>query len=115
MTEYHTPGKTTVTPDVLLTIARMTALEVEGVNRMAPVKAGGVRGIFGRGSDGVLIDVEENIVGIDLYLVVDEGVNIRETGRIVQQRVARAIAEMTGMEVARVNVHIEDINYPAEV
>jgi uncharacterized alkaline shock family protein YloU len=40
MTEYRSAGKTTLTPDVLLTIARMAALEVEGVKCMAPVKGG---------------------------------------------------------------------------
>jgi len=113
MTEYHTPGKTTVTPEVLLTIARMTALEVEGVSRMAPVKAKGVNGLFTRG-DGVLIETEDNLVVVDIHLVVEDGVNIREVSRTVQAHVARAIAEMTGMEVTRVNVHIEDINYPPE-
>ena len=115
MTEYRTPGKTTVTPDVLLTIARMTALEVEGISRMVPVKAKGVSGLLSRTAEGVLIEIEDNVVVVDIYLVVEDGVNIRETSRTVQTRVARAIAEMTGMEVARVNVHIEDIDYPPEV
>lgn len=113
MSEYYTPGKTTVTPDVLLTIARMAALEVEGVSRMVPVR-GGVKGLFGRASEGVLIEVEDGIVGVDLHLALEDGVNIRETSRTVQQRVARALSEMTGMEVGRVNVHIEDIIFPAE-
>ncbi|KAF0108000.1 MAG: hypothetical protein FD146_1298 [Anaerolineaceae bacterium] len=114
MTEYRTPGKTTLTPDVLLTIARMAALEVEGVSRMIPVK-GGVKSLFGRASDGVLIEIEDGIVLLDLHLALEDGVNMRETSRTVQQRVARAISEMTGMEVGRVNVHIEDINFPSEV
>jgi uncharacterized alkaline shock family protein YloU len=40
MTDYHSTGKITLTPDVLLTIARMAALEVEGVKCMAPIKGG---------------------------------------------------------------------------
>jgi uncharacterized alkaline shock family protein YloU len=114
MTEYRTPGKTTLTPDVLLTIARMAALEVEGVSHMTPVKSG-VQGLFGRGGEGVQIEVEDGIVLVDLHLALEDGVNMRETSRTVQQRVARAISEMTGMEVGRVNVHIEDINFSSEV
>jgi uncharacterized alkaline shock family protein YloU len=113
MTEYRTPGKTTLTPDVLLTIARMAALEVEGVSRMAPVK-GGVKGLLKRSSEGVQLEIEENIVLADLYLVLEDGVNMREISRMVQQRVARSISEMTGMEVGRVDIHIEDINYQSE-
>jgi uncharacterized alkaline shock family protein YloU len=113
MTEYRSVGKTTLTSDVLLTIARMAALEVEGVNRMAPVK-GGVNSLLGRGPEGVRMVVEDNNVFVDLHLVLDEDVNIREVSRTVQQTVARAVAEMTGLEVGHVNIHIEDIEYHAE-
>lgn len=109
MTEYRSAGKTTLTPDVLLTIARMAALEVEGVSRMAPVR-GGVNSLLGRGYDGVRMVVEDNTVFVDLHLVLSEEVNIREVSRMVQLKVARAIAEMTGLEIGLVNIHIEDID-----
>ncbi len=113
MTDYRSAGKTTLTPDVLLTIARMAALEVEGVKRMAPVR-GGVNSLFGRGNEGIRMVVEDSNVLVDLYLVLDSDINIREVSRTVQQMVARAIAEMTGLEVGHVNIHIEDIEYKAE-
>ena len=113
MADTHSSGKTTLTPDVLLTIARMAALEVEGVKRMAPVK-GGVNSLFGRGFEGVRIVVEDSNVFVDLYLVLDSDVNIREVSRTIQLTVARALSEMTGLEVGHVNIHIEDIDYKAE-
>ena len=111
--EYRSPGKTTLTPDVLLTIARMAALEVDGISHMAPVK-GGVNNLFTRGHDGVQIVVEDGVVRVDLFLVVAKDVNIREVGRTVQHTVARAISEMTGLDVGHVNIHIEDIEYTTE-
>ncbi len=113
MTDYRSAGKITLTPDVLLTIARMAALEVEGVKCMAQVK-GGVNNLLKGGSDGVRMTVEDNIVLVELYLVLNSDVNIREVSRTVQQTVARAIAEMTGLEVGHVNIHIEDIDYKTE-
>jgi uncharacterized alkaline shock family protein YloU len=114
MADYHSStGKITLTPDVLLTIARMAALEVEGVKCMAPVK-GGMNNLFRGGTEGVRMAVEENIVFVELYLVLESDVNIREVSRTVQQTVTRAIVEMTGLEVGHVNIHIEDIDYKAE-
>ncbi len=111
MTKKDTPGKTTVSPDVLVTIARLSTLTVPGVSRMAPVP-GGVNRLFRRGSgDGVRIEIEENTVFADLYFVVKQDVNIREVSRNVQKQVARAIQEMVGMEIGHVNIHIEDIDY----
>lgn len=105
------PGKTTVAPDVLVTIARMSALSVPGVSRMAQV-TGGVNRLFRRGTnDGVRIEVEENVVVASLYLILKKDVNIREVSRNVQQQVARALQEMVGMEVGEVEIHIEDIDY----
>jgi uncharacterized alkaline shock family protein YloU len=51
---------------------------------------------------------------VDLYLVLEKDVNIREASRTIQHKVARSIAEMTGLEVGHVNIHIEDIQYPSE-
>ena len=107
------PGKTTLAPEVLVTIARMAALGVEGVSRMAA--APGVNRLFKRPeAEGVEASVEDGAVYIELYLVLKFDVNVREVGRNVQQAVARAVSEMIGMDVGHVNIHIEDIDYPAE-
>lgn len=109
--EDKTNGKTLIAPSVLVTIARLTALGIPGVADMAPIP-GGVDRIFRRGSgDGVRIEVENNSVSVDLYLILKDGVNVRDVGRKVQAAVARAIEEMVGMSAARIDVHIEDIAY----
>jgi uncharacterized alkaline shock family protein YloU len=111
--DYLSAGKTTLTPDVFMTIARMSALEVEGVHDMAPVK-GGVKEILKHGNNGVRMSVEDNNVFLDLFLILDAEVNIREVSRKVQLTVARAITEMTGLDASHVNIHIEDIYYKPE-
>ena len=112
MTEYNRPpGKTTVSPEVLTSIARMAVLSVPGVSKLAPVP-GGVDRIFRRGADeGVRITVHENTVLADIYIIVKDDVNMREVGRNVQQQVVRAIQEMVAMDVAQVDIHIENITY----
>jgi uncharacterized alkaline shock family protein YloU len=67
---------------------------------------------FKRGiHDGVRIEVEDNVIIADLYLVLKKDVNIREVSRNVQGQVARALEEMVGMEVGEIEVHIEDMDY----
>ena len=109
MTQHQ--GKTTIAPDVLVTIARLSALSVPGVSHMAQV-TGGVNRLFKRGvHDGVRIEVEDNVIVVNLYLVLHKDVNIREVSRNVQGQVARALQEMVGMDVGEVEIHIEDIDY----
>jgi len=112
--EEHKTGKTTVAPDVLVTIAKMSALSVPGVSRMADV-SGGVNRLFKRGvHDGVRIEVEDNVVAANLYLILKKDVNIREVSRNVQAQVARAIQEMIGMDIGSIDIHIEDVEYEEE-
>jgi uncharacterized alkaline shock family protein YloU len=108
------PGKTTVSPDVLVEIARMATLKVEGVSAMAPV-SGGVNRLFRRGIvDGVRITIEEDTVYADLYVILKNDVNIRNVSRTIQQEVSRAIQETVGMDIGKVNIHIEDIAFETE-
>jgi uncharacterized alkaline shock family protein YloU len=107
-------GRTTIAPDALLTIARLSALSTPGVARTSPVP-GGVNRLLRRGmEDGVRIEVREHSVSVDLYLVIEHGHNVRDVSRAVQAAVARAMGEMVGMEVTAVNIHIEDIAYPEQ-
>ena len=111
MSDSTSPTKTTIAPDVLVTIARLSALSVPGVSRMAQV-TGGVNRLFKRGlQDGVRIEVKDNILAADLYLILKRDVNIREVSRNVQGQVARALQEMVGMDIGRIEIHIEDIDY----
>jgi uncharacterized alkaline shock family protein YloU len=98
----------------MLTIAQLTTLNVPGVSAMSNVP-GGVNRLFKRGpGEGVRMDVREDVVYIDLYLILNKNVNIRDTSRQVQQQVARAISEMVGLHVGRVNIHVDDIDYSPE-
>jgi uncharacterized alkaline shock family protein YloU len=111
-----TQGKTTIAPDVLLTIAQLTTLNVDGVSRLSHVQVP-VNRLLKRGQkrEGVLIEVEDDVVYIDIYVILCNDINVSDVSHNIQREVSRAISEMVGMVVGRVNLHIEDIDYPAEV
>jgi len=70
------PGKTTVSPDVLISIAKLSALGVPGVSRMAAIP-GGVNRLFRKGAnEGVRIEIEaalERGIPVVPVLVDDAG------------------------------------------
>ncbi len=110
--EIQPLGRTTVSPAVLVAIARMAALSVAGVSGMAPIPDS-VRLFRRPAEEGVRVVIQDNLVSGDIHVVLKEDVNIREVGRNVQMQVARAIREMVGMDVGNINVHIENIEYEA--
>lgn len=106
------PGKTTIDSGVLLTIARLTTLSVDGVSRMGEVP-GNVRDMFRRNHEqGIRINVEDSLVDVDVYVILEKDSDIRVVSREIQGEIARAISDMVGMKVGRINVHIDDIDYP---
>ena len=109
--EVSFQGKTTVAPEVLLTIARLTTLQIDGVSRMGSLPAS-VNRLFQPGSgEGVSIEIKDEMVTIELYVILKQDVSLRDVSRAIQHEVARAISEMVGMPVGRINIHVEDIDY----
>lgn len=110
--ERESLGRIEVAPEVLTTIARFAALRVEGIRKMASVPADVAR-LFRRGTqqDGILLELIDNKVRLDIYVFMDPNVNIIETSRTLQAAVAEAIDTMVGVPVDAVNVHVEDVIY----
>ena len=115
MNDDQSQGTTTIAPDVLLTIAQLATLNVDGVSRLSHVQTQ-VNQLLKRTQrrEGVLIEVVDDVVYADIYVVLKNDVNVRDVSHNIQREVSRAISEMVGMSVGKVNIHIEDIDYPTE-
>jgi uncharacterized alkaline shock family protein YloU len=105
-------GRIEVAPGVLATIAQVAALRVDGVAKMSAIPADMAR-LFRRSprTEGILLDVSDNKVGFDIYVIMDPHVNIMETSRNVQSAVVEAIDTMVGIPIDAVNIHVEDVIY----
>jgi len=104
-------GTVTIAPSVLVTIARLSALSVPGVCRMSDHTPGRRLG-QGSTGEGARIQIVDDAVTVDLFIVAKSGQGVLQVGRDVQRGVTRAIREMLGMDVREVNVHVGDIEFP---
>ncbi|MCL4459469.1 MAG: Asp23/Gls24 family envelope stress response protein [Chloroflexi bacterium] len=103
-------GSIHISASVLATIARLTALSVPGIVGMSSDPICGLFRLCTRGRPrGVELRIEDESVYIDLYIIVEHGVNMLETGSRLQQQVAEAISTMVSMTVKEVNVYIRDV------
>ena len=103
-------GKVAIAPHVLATIVQKTAASVEGVARLSE-NVPGVQRLLGlhTTAEGIRVVIADSQVKADVYLVARRGFDLLQMGRELQHKIARAIEDIVGMEVAEVNVHIEDI------
>jgi len=105
------PGKTTIAPGSLITIARRTALNVPGIIVVAPIPPTVNRLLRRTTSEGVSTKIAKGPVAVDLYLILEQGTHVRDVSRKVQGEVARAIEDMVDMRIEHFDVPIEDINF----
>jgi uncharacterized alkaline shock family protein YloU len=65
-----------------------------------------------RSGAGVDLRMCDGTLAIDLHVVADAEANLVRLGQALQTEVQRAIRELVGMEVAEVNVYIQDVDVP---
>lgn len=121
-TEIHTDtdepiGNVKISVDVVAKIAGIAASEIDGVSAMHKSFVGGVAQKLGKknSSQGVKVEINEEMTTIDLYLVVEYGVKIPELAWNVQESVKASVEAMTGLNVAAVNIHIEGIDFGKDI
>lgn len=109
-------GEIKIADEVIATIAGLAATEVQGVSGMSGGLADGIAEILGKKSlsKGVKLDVMENGVSIDLYIVVDYGVKIPDIAWKIQDNVKTTIESMTGTNVIDVNINIQGVDFSKE-
>ncbi|WP_258025080.1 Asp23/Gls24 family envelope stress response protein [Streptomyces bambusae] len=115
-------GRTTITDGVVEKIAGLAAREVPGVHAMGSGLSrslGAVRdrapgGAKASASRGVKAEVGEVQTALDLEIVVDYGVSIRDVARAVRENVVAAVERMTGLEVVEANIAVTDVKLPDE-
>ena len=109
-------GEIKIADEVVAIIAALAATEVEGVASMAGNITNELIGKLGMKnlSKGVKVDVLEGIVTVSLALNLKYNYSIVEVSARVQEKVKNAIENMTGLEVADVNIRVAGVEIPEE-
>lgn len=105
-------GAIKITDEVVAIISGIAATEVPGVAGMSGGIAGGIAEALGRKnlSKGVKVEAGEKDAKIDLYIIVEYGFRIPDVAWSIQEKVKKAVENMTGLNVLEVNIHIQGVN-----
>lgn len=109
-------GKVEIAPEVIEVITGIAASEVEGLSTMRGNFATGVVERLGKKSHGkgVKVDITENGILIDLYVVLNFGVSIPEIAQRLQTNIKQTIKNMTALDIDEINVHVVGIQMKPE-
>ena len=104
-------GEVKIADEVVAIIAALAATEVEGVASMAGnitnelISRLGMKNL----SKGVKVDVLEGVFTVSLTLNLKYNYSVVEVSGKVQEKVKNAIENMTGLEVADVNIKVAGV------
>lgn len=109
-------GQIKIADEVVAIIAGLAASEVEGVAGMSGGIAGGIADMLGKRNlaKGIKVEVGDRQTAVDIYVVIKYGARIPDVAWRIQENCKHAIESMTGLEVTRVNVHVQGINFDSE-
>ncbi|PYY64053.1 MULTISPECIES: Asp23/Gls24 family envelope stress response protein [unclassified Curtobacterium] len=112
-------GKTVIDDTVVSKVAGIAAREVNGVHSLGNGAAraiGALRDAIGQRDfgQGVKVEVGEKQVAADIVIVAEYPVSLQQVADGVRSGVARALEQIVGMEVAEVNVTIQDVYIPGD-
>ena len=108
----RTLGTINISNEVIADMAGYAALECYGVVGMAsPSARDGVAQLLSRDRlrKGVTITSSDDGHTIDLYIVAEYGTNLAEVARTMAERVRYVLTTNAGVNVAAVEVHVQDI------
>jgi len=107
-------GRITISPDAIAQIVGRVAAECYGVVGMSLRAPGPARERVtrllpkGKPLRGIVVRNADGAVAIELYVVVAYGLNLA-----VRSQVAYEVERLTGLRVAAVDVHIQDVKRSA--
>ena len=109
-------GEIKIANDVVATIAALAATETKGV---AYLSGSLTHDVIAKHSSknlskGVRVEVLSGIVNVDVALNIAYGYSIPEVSAKVQERVKSAIENMTGLEVADVNIKVAGVEMESQ-
>lgn len=107
MIHQEEDGAIQISEDVVASIASTTASEVEGVSAMMGGSVGGKK----MPAKGVRVEMDDDGIVVNLFIVVRYGSAIGDVAKRAQQVVRTALEGMTGFKVTAVNVHVGGIGF----
>jgi uncharacterized alkaline shock family protein YloU len=112
-------GRITISPEAIAQIVGRVAAECYGVVGMSLRAPGPARERVtrllpkGKPGRGIVVRNVDGAVALELYVVIAYGLNLAEVAATVRSQVGYEVERLTGLRVASVDVHIQNVKRTA--
>ncbi len=106
-------GSIHISEDVIVSLVKTTVSEIEGVSGLSNAAGAELAELIGikTVSKGIKVAFEEETIVIDVIINVSYGCSIVSVAREVQEKLLSTVQSVTGIEKAKVNVHVAGISF----
>lgn len=112
ITQVRENGSVMISEDVIATIVAHAVCDVDGVVSLCVKPGSDIAELIGKKNWGkgvkVVID-DDDALHIDCNVTVGYGQNVVTIAKLVQDAIANAVENMTGVEIKAVNVNVSGI------
>lgn len=111
ITKVEENGSINISDDVIATMVKLAAKEVDGVAGMAVTAGPAVADLLNKktAAKGVKVHFEDDGMLIDVVIMIKYGANVVGVAEAVQDAVKTNVQCMTGIDNVTVNVHVSGI------
>ena len=108
-------GRITIAPEAIAQVVGRVAAECYGVVGMSlraplPARERVTRLLpKGKAARGIVVRSVNGAVALELYVVIAYGLNLAEVAATVRSQVGYEVERLTGLRVASVDVHIQNV------
>lgn len=108
-------GSLQISNEVVAKIAKLAALEIDGVADVSSGSMQSVRGLLSKASlqKPVTVDLSDGVAVVQVHVIAKYGSKIMPVCAKVQENVKQTIQNMTGITVSRVDVIVAGLEEPA--
>lgn len=110
--EYYTFDQGSVNGKILMNIRVFDEITKKTVNDMKNVSLDTSKGFQIPGTKAVVgCSIKDNDITISIHVRMKYGMNITKTTCEIQEKIATAIQQMTGVNVKHINIEVDNIDF----
>lgn len=104
-------GAIYIEKDVVAKIANNAAKECYGLVGMASRNKNGIVELlsFANGTKGISVDIVDDVVYLNLYVIIQYGTNIAVVSENIIERVKYYIEHQTGLKVGEITINVDGV------
>ena len=98
--------------NVVISIVSLATQEINGIASISRNSVSAIKSALSKNINrGIIVDFENNLVHIDVFVNVKFGCSVKDVAFRVQENIKSSVESMTEYKVESVNVHVVGVNF----